>query len=315
MAHRPAAPATQSRGFSGPLPPSALRPPPSSAPLASGPGACIVTCFGPLSYPQRPVRPVPRHDANRHFGRHGLYGPGIDENPPPPPASGDRRRHQPPGRPAAGGHDPPLAARPARPASGGPQRRPKWRHGPSASSVASPTGPAPRSSRCCWTPAPAWSISAPTTASTTPRSMPNGTGRSTPIPAGWARWSTGCRSCSARKSCRAGLVANPGCYPTSAILPLAPLLKAGLIEPRGIIVDSKSGVSGAGRTPKLTTLFPECNESISAYNVGRHRHTPEIEQVLGTAAGSDGRGDFHAAVGPHGSRHPDHRLLPSRPAR
>ena len=84
---------------------------------------------------------------------------------------------------------------------------------------------------------------------------------------------------------QARLVANPGCYPTSAILPLAPLLKAGLIEPREIIVDSKSGVSGAGRTPKLTTHFPECNESISAYNVGRHRHTPEIEQMLSTASG------------------------------
>ena len=82
------------------------------------------------------------------------------------------------------------------------------------------------------------------------------------------------------------LVANPGCYPTSAILALAPLLKAGLIDPLTIIVDSKSGVSGAGRTPKLTTHYPECNESISAYNVGRHRHTPEIEQVLGIAAGT-----------------------------
>ena len=83
----------------------------------------------------------------------------------------------------------------------------------------------------------------------------------------------------------AQLVANPGCYPTSAILPLAPLLKGGLVAPREIIVDSKSGVSGAGRTPKLTTHFPECNESISAYNVGRHRHTPEIEQVLSRASG------------------------------
>jgi N-acetyl-gamma-glutamyl-phosphate reductase len=83
----------------------------------------------------------------------------------------------------------------------------------------------------------------------------------------------------------ATFVANFGCYPTSAILPLAPLLKAGLIEPRGIIIDSKSGVSGAGRQPKLTTHFPECNESVSAYNVGRHRHTPEIEQVLGDVAG------------------------------
>ncbi len=81
------------------------------------------------------------------------------------------------------------------------------------------------------------------------------------------------------------LVANPGCFPTSAILALAPFLKAGLIEPRGIIVDSKTGVSGAGRTPKLTTHYPECNESVSAYNVGRHRHTPEIDQILSTIAG------------------------------
>ena len=78
----------------------------------------------------------------------------------------------------------------------------------------------------------------------------------------------------------ARIVANPGCYPTSAILALTPLLKAGLIEPSDIIIDSKSGVTGAGRTPKLTTHFPECNESISAYNVGRHRHTPEIEQII-----------------------------------
>ncbi len=83
----------------------------------------------------------------------------------------------------------------------------------------------------------------------------------------------------------AKLVANPGCYPTSAILPLTPLLKAGLIEPDDIIIDSKSGVSGAGRTPKLTTHFPECNESISAYNVGRHRHTPEIEQIIRRGSG------------------------------
>jgi len=83
----------------------------------------------------------------------------------------------------------------------------------------------------------------------------------------------------------ADLVANPGCYPTSAILPLAPLLKEGWIETQDIIVDSKSGVSGAGRTPKLNTLFPECNESISAYSVGKHRHQPEIEQILGRATG------------------------------
>ncbi len=84
----------------------------------------------------------------------------------------------------------------------------------------------------------------------------------------------------------AQLVANPGCYPTSAILALAPLLKAGMIDPKTIIVDSKSGVSGAGRTLKLTTHYPECNESISAYNVGRHRHQPEIDQILSMAAGA-----------------------------
>jgi len=82
------------------------------------------------------------------------------------------------------------------------------------------------------------------------------------------------------------LVANPGCYSTSAILPLAPLVRAGLVETDDIIVDSKSGVSGAGRQPKLMTHFPECNESLSAYNVGRHRHTPEIEQVIARHAGT-----------------------------
>lgn len=82
----------------------------------------------------------------------------------------------------------------------------------------------------------------------------------------------------------AQLVANPGCYPQGAILGLAPLLAGKHIDPHDIIVDSKSGVSGAGRTPKLSTLFPECNESVSAYQVGKHRHTPEIEQTLADVA-------------------------------
>lgn len=83
----------------------------------------------------------------------------------------------------------------------------------------------------------------------------------------------------------AQLIANPGCYPQTAILGLAPLVAGRHIELAGIIVDSKSGVSGAGRTPKLTTHFPECNENLTAYNVGKHRHTPEIEQALGDVAG------------------------------
>jgi N-acetyl-gamma-glutamyl-phosphate reductase len=78
----------------------------------------------------------------------------------------------------------------------------------------------------------------------------------------------------------AELVANPGCYPTAAILALAPLLKAGVIEPAGIIIDSKSGVSGAGKQPKAHLHFPECNESVMAYGVGTHRHMPEIDQTL-----------------------------------
>lgn len=83
----------------------------------------------------------------------------------------------------------------------------------------------------------------------------------------------------------AQLVANPGCYPQTAILGLAPMVSGGHIDFDSIIIDSKSGVSGAGRTPKLATLFSECNESVSAYSVGQHRHTPEIEQALSDVAG------------------------------
>jgi N-acetyl-gamma-glutamyl-phosphate reductase len=91
------------------------------------------------------------------------------------------------------------------------------------------------------------------------------------------------------------LIANPGCYTSTSILALAPLLAGKYIEPEGIIIDAKSGVSGAGRSPKLTTLYPECNESISAYAVGRHRHTPEIEQILSLATGQD----VHVIFTPH----------------
>lgn len=83
----------------------------------------------------------------------------------------------------------------------------------------------------------------------------------------------------------ARLVASPGCYPTSMILPLAPLLKAGLLDPASIIVTSMSGVSGAGRTVKLDYLFGECNESVRAYGLPKHRHLAEVEQELTNAAG------------------------------
>ena len=78
----------------------------------------------------------------------------------------------------------------------------------------------------------------------------------------------------------ARLVANPGCYPTSAILALAPAVKEGLVWP-DIVVDSKSGVSGAGRSPSLNTHFSEVNENVMAYSVDGHRHLPEITQELG----------------------------------
>jgi len=87
----------------------------------------------------------------------------------------------------------------------------------------------------------------------------------------------------------ASLIANPGCYTSTSILALAPLVSEDLIDRKSVIIDAKSGVSGAGRSPKLMYHFPECNESLSAYSVGRHRHTPEIDQVLTTAAG--GRGE------------------------
>lgn len=84
----------------------------------------------------------------------------------------------------------------------------------------------------------------------------------------------------------ATLVACPGCYPTSILLPTLPLLRAKLIEPNGIIADALSGVSGAGRKVELDYLFAECNESMRPYGVPKHRHLSEIEQELSKAAGA-----------------------------
>lgn len=86
----------------------------------------------------------------------------------------------------------------------------------------------------------------------------------------------------------ARLVANPGCYPTSIVLGLAPLLKKGVIDPHSIIADSVSGVSGAGRSAKVDSMYCEVNEGFRAYGVGgAHRHTPEIEQELSLLAGTE----------------------------
>jgi len=93
----------------------------------------------------------------------------------------------------------------------------------------------------------------------------------------------------------ATLVANPGCYPTGAILGLAPALRGNVIDTASIIIDSKSGVSGAGREAQVGTLFCEVNEGFKAYKIGAHRHTPEIDQELSSLAG----GEVSASFVPH----------------
>jgi N-acetyl-gamma-glutamyl-phosphate reductase len=94
----------------------------------------------------------------------------------------------------------------------------------------------------------------------------------------------------------ARLVASPGCYPTAAILQMAPLIARGLVHPDSIVVDAKSGVSGAGRSPALPYHFPEAHEGLEAYKVGRHRHVPEIEQELNALASQAGGGGRPAAT-------------------
>lgn len=91
---------------------------------------------------------------------------------------------------------------------------------------------------------------------------------------------------------KARIVACPGCYPTAVLLALLPLARAKLIAAEDIIIDAKSGVSGAGRTLKQNILFSEAGEGLSPYNIGNHRHVPEIEQELGAAAGTSVRINF-----------------------
>lgn len=92
------------------------------------------------------------------------------------------------------------------------------------------------------------------------------------------------------------IIANPGCYTTTSILTLYPMVKEGIIDPDTIIIDAKSGTSGAGRGAKINNLFCEVNESMKAYGVGTHRHTPEIEEQLGYACG---RTDLKLIFTPH----------------
>ena len=96
----------------------------------------------------------------------------------------------------------------------------------------------------------------------------------------------------------AELIANPGCFPTSAILGLAPLLKKGLIETDSIVVSSVTGVSGAGKNPSVKFHFPNMNENIFAYGIGSHRHMPEMEQIAGEVAGGEVNILFQPHAGP-----------------
>lgn len=85
----------------------------------------------------------------------------------------------------------------------------------------------------------------------------------------------------------ARLIGNPGCYPTSVILALAPLIKENILDKKSIVVNSASGVSGAGRSASLGNIFCETNESYKAYKIGTHRHTPEIEEILSSVCGEE----------------------------
>jgi len=107
---------------------------------------------------------------------------------------------------------------------------------------------------------------------------------------------------------QADLIACPGCYPTSIILGCAPALKRGLARPHGIVAASLSGVTGAGRKVAEEFIFPECNESVRAYGLPKHRHLSEIEQELSLLAGGRSEDQFCAAPGPDQSRHRQHDL-------
>ncbi|MCM3731296.1 N-acetyl-gamma-glutamyl-phosphate reductase [Fictibacillus nanhaiensis] len=86
---------------------------------------------------------------------------------------------------------------------------------------------------------------------------------------------------------KAGLIANPGCYPTAVLLGMLPLLKTGLINPETIIIDAKSGISGAGASPQKASHFTKANDSLSVYKINKHQHIPEIEQAMKTVTGTD----------------------------
>jgi N-acetyl-gamma-glutamyl-phosphate reductase len=118
-----------------------------------------------------------------------------------------------------------------------------------------------------------------------PAAYPAWYGADHPRPAELGSWPYGLPELHREELRGARRVAVPGCYPTATLLALAPLLAAGMIDPAGIVIDAKSGLTGAGRSLTDAYLYAQANESVTPYGVGRHRHTPEIEQELGRAAG------------------------------
>ncbi|HEX9993629.1 MAG TPA: N-acetyl-gamma-glutamyl-phosphate reductase [Acidimicrobiales bacterium] len=118
-----------------------------------------------------------------------------------------------------------------------------------------------------------------------PAAYPAWYGADHPAPGELGAWAYGLPELHRDELRGARKVAVPGCYPTAAVLALAPALAAGLVAPDGIVVDAKSGVSGAGRSPADATLFAQANESVRPYGAPSHRHTPEIEQELSRVAG------------------------------
>ena len=111
------------------------------------------------------------------------------------------------------------------------------------------------------------------------------------------------------------LVANPGCYTTCAQLPLIPLLRERAIDPDEIVIDAKSGMTGAGRAAKEEMLFSEVSEGFHAYGVGHHRHMAELDQEFSKAAGRDRDGQLHAAPRADEPRHPVDHLRAGRKGR
>lgn len=118
-----------------------------------------------------------------------------------------------------------------------------------------------------------------------PSAYPLWYGAAHPAPAQLGAWPYGLPELHRDELRGATRIAVPGCYPTAALLALAPALAAGLIRPEGIVIDAKSGLSGAGRSLKDPYLFVQANENVTPYGVAAHRHTPEIEQELGRLAG------------------------------